>query len=135
MVHSAVSNPRRDFSFLNQKPIYLETLDTRDVAFPYTKGGRHEYREGVGKIYKVDWGREYEEELGILKSIHPVFPLEEPIIPISINEETWIPERRIILLKGQVEYPAGYRPILIDNHKINGTNITLEVYLSSIPRF
>lgn len=112
--------------------IYLETLDTRNVAFPYTKYGQ-QYRDAVGKMYAINWSLDTERMLAILKNIQPPLPQEEGMIPLTILEQTQDAERNILLLKARVEYKdLPKEPV--DTQRLHGTEVTIEAYLESVPK-
>ncbi len=92
--------------FKGKRSLYIETIDTRLVAHPYTIYGQ-EYNGAVGKIFRIDWKAEMggaEYMYGILKSIQPELPKEQCMIPVTIISEEVYAEEGVIVLQARIEY-------------------------------
>ncbi len=119
--------------FTGKRGMYIETLDTRMVAHPYTIYGQ-EYRDSVGKIFRIDWGAPQggaEYFYGVIKSIrHTELPREQAMIPVEIISEEVYPEEGVIVLQARIKYDKNGR-IPIDVFGLNGKEVRLDVHLSS----
>ncbi len=118
--------------FLGRRNTYIETLDIRAFARPYTKYGR-EYENAIGKVYELyPEGRgDSERLLGIVKNIIPELPPEQDMIPLTITEEEVDAARGVIVLKAAIDYTRSWKEPL-DFLGLNGKTVTLELYLSSV---